>query len=100
MLLDCTVSCVVPAALPCSLTGPVLSGQAACQLESRLGARLLDRPRPLPLQSGGSGLCLSLEDLSLGWRCRSPAVQQVSPQIQRRDTHHPLRYGAGTPTAH
>ncbi|XP_037084449.1 netrin receptor UNC5C-like isoform X2 [Pollicipes pollicipes] len=53
--------------------------EGVTQLERRLGGRLLDKPKTLPFQSGGAGLCLALEDLSLGWRCKPQGGYQEIP---------------------
>jgi len=53
--------------------------ESVLQLERRLGGRLLDKPKTQPFQSGGAGLCLALEDLSLGWRCKPQADYQEIP---------------------
>ncbi|KAF0301460.1 Netrin receptor UNC5C [Amphibalanus amphitrite] len=52
---------------------------SVCQLERRLGGRMMDKSKTLPYQSGSAGLCVALEDLSLGWRCRSQPPQQEIP---------------------
>ncbi|XP_043202701.1 netrin receptor UNC5C-like isoform X2 [Amphibalanus amphitrite] len=52
---------------------------SVCQLERRLGGRMMDKPKTLPYQSGSAGLCVALEDLSLGWKCRSQPPQQEIP---------------------
>lgn len=47
--------------------------------EKRLGGRLMDRPKSLLFQDGGSNLCLSLEDIGLGWRVRPGSSFQEIP---------------------
>lgn len=47
------------------------------QVEQRLGGRLLDKPKQIPFQDGGSNLCLTIEELSTGWRSKLAANYQV-----------------------
>lgn len=48
------------------------------QVEQRLGGKLLDRPKSMPFQDGGANLCLCLEDVAQGWRCKPGANYQVT----------------------
>ena len=52
--------------------------EAVLQLERRLAGRLLDKPKTMSFESGGGGLSLALEDLSIGWRCKPQGDYQVS----------------------
>ncbi|KAL8580949.1 hypothetical protein ACOMHN_017516 [Nucella lapillus] len=49
------------------------------QVEQRLGGSLVDRPKQLAFKDGGHNLCLTLEDLSSGWRSKLPASYQEIP---------------------
>ncbi|XP_076459267.1 netrin receptor UNC5C-like isoform X2 [Babylonia areolata] len=49
------------------------------QVEQRLGGRLVDRPKQMAFQDGGHNLCLTLDDLSAGWRSKLPASYQEIP---------------------
>ena len=51
--------------------------EAVLQLERRLAGRLLDKPKTMMFENGGGGLSLSLEDLSIGWRCKPQGDYQV-----------------------
>ena len=51
--------------------------EAVLQLERRLAGRLLDKPKTMSFESGGGGLSLALEDLSIGWRCKPQGDYQV-----------------------
>ncbi|XP_043238991.1 netrin receptor UNC5C-like [Amphibalanus amphitrite] len=53
--------------------------EAVLQLERRLAGRLLDKPKTMAFESGGGGLSLSLEDLSIGWRCKPQGDYQEIP---------------------
>ncbi|CAG7819280.1 unnamed protein product, partial [Allacma fusca] len=44
--------------------------------EKRLGGKVLDKPRTLLFQDGGENLCISLEDVGSGWRCKSQGSYQ------------------------
>lgn len=52
--------------------------QGVLQVEQKLGGKLLDRPKSMPFQDGGANLCLCLEDVAQGWRCKPGANYQVS----------------------
>ena len=52
--------------------------QGVLQVERKLGGRLLDQPKQILFQFGGGNLCLSLEELGPGWRCKLAANYQVS----------------------
>lgn len=47
--------------------------------ENRLGGALMDTPKTLLFQDGGSNLCLNLEDVGLGWRVKSSCNFQEIP---------------------
>uniref|UniRef100_A0A6P7H209 Netrin receptor UNC5 n=1 Tax=Diabrotica virgifera virgifera TaxID=50390 RepID=A0A6P7H209_DIAVI len=47
--------------------------------EKRLGGYLLDEPRSIMFQDGGSNLCLSLDDISDGWRAKPSTNYQEIP---------------------
>ncbi|KAL8577212.1 hypothetical protein ACOMHN_041267 [Nucella lapillus] len=49
------------------------------QVEQRLGGRLLDKPKQIPFQDGGHNLCLTIEELSVGWRSKLAASYQEIP---------------------
>ncbi|OXA43430.1 Netrin receptor UNC5C [Folsomia candida] len=38
--------------------------------EKGLGGKVLDKPRSLLFQDGGENLCISLEDIGTGWKCK------------------------------
>jgi len=48
------------------------------QVERRLGGCLLDKPKQMLYQFGGANLCLSIEEVGPGWRCKQAANYQVS----------------------
>lgn len=54
--------------------------QGVMQVERRLGGCLLDKPKQMLYQFGGANLCLSIEDVGVGWRCKQAANYQVSRQ--------------------
>lgn len=62
-----------------SLLFPFLQG--VLQVEQKLGGKLLDRPKSMPFQDGGANLCLCLEDVAQGWRCKPGANYQVIMHI-------------------
>ncbi|KAK3780153.1 hypothetical protein RRG08_051631 [Elysia crispata] len=49
------------------------------QVEKKLGGRLLDKPKQIPFQDGGNNLCLTIEELSQGWRSKLAANYQEIP---------------------
>ncbi|XP_070183045.1 netrin receptor UNC5C-like isoform X2 [Littorina saxatilis] len=49
------------------------------QVEQRLGGRLVDKPKQIPFQDGGHNLCLTVEELSVGWRSKLAANYQEIP---------------------
>ncbi|XP_054706499.1 netrin receptor UNC5C-like [Uloborus diversus] len=53
--------------------------QSMMQVEEKLRGSLLDAPKSMLLQDGGSNLCLCLEDISLGWKCKPLANYQEIP---------------------
>ena len=52
--------------------------QSVVRAEQQLGGRLLVKPRPIQFHFGGSNLCVSVEQLSSGWRCKLPDNIQVT----------------------
>ena len=52
--------------------------QGVVQVEQRLGGRLVDKPKQIPFQDGGHNLCLTIEELSAGWRSKLAASYQVT----------------------
>lgn len=57
--------------------GIFLTIQGMMQVEEKLRGSLLDAPKSMFLQDGGSNLCLCLEDISPGWKCKPLANYQV-----------------------
>ncbi|XP_046379285.1 netrin receptor UNC5C-like isoform X2 [Haliotis rufescens] len=53
--------------------------EGVLQVERRLGGRLLDKPKQIPFQDGGNNLCLTIEELSPGWRSKLAANYQEIP---------------------
>ncbi|XP_074648340.1 netrin receptor UNC5C-like isoform X2 [Tubulanus polymorphus] len=53
--------------------------QSVFEIENRLGGQLLDKPKQMPFQDGGCSLCLTIEDLTPGWRSRLPVNFQEIP---------------------
>ncbi|GFQ82383.1 netrin receptor UNC5B, partial [Trichonephila clavata] len=53
--------------------------QGMLQVEEKLHGSLLDAPKSMLLQDGGSNLCLCLEDISPGWKCKPLANYQEIP---------------------
>ncbi|XP_022237682.1 netrin receptor UNC5C-like isoform X2 [Limulus polyphemus] len=53
--------------------------EGVIQLEKKLGGKLIDNPKSMPFQDGGSNLCLCLEDIGPGWRCKPGANYQEIP---------------------
>ncbi|XP_035224409.1 netrin receptor UNC5C-like isoform X2 [Stegodyphus dumicola] len=53
--------------------------QGMMQVEEKLHGSLLDAPKSMLLQDGGSNLCLCLEDISPGWKCKPLANYQEIP---------------------
>lgn len=51
------------------------------QEENKFGGRLLDKPKQIPFQDGGHNLCLTIEDLSPGWRSKLAANYQVRTNV-------------------
>ncbi|XP_050302029.1 netrin receptor UNC5B isoform X2 [Anthonomus grandis grandis] len=47
--------------------------------EKRLGGYLLDEPRSMTFQDGGSALCLNLESISEGWQSKMGSSHQEIP---------------------
>ncbi|ESO83456.1 hypothetical protein LOTGIDRAFT_197315 [Lottia gigantea] len=53
--------------------------EGVIQMEKKLGGRLLDKPKQIPFQDCGNNLCLSIEELSPGWRSKLAANYQEIP---------------------
>ncbi|XP_029652297.2 netrin receptor UNC5C [Octopus sinensis] len=53
--------------------------EGVIQVERKLGGRLLDKPKQIPFQDGGNNLCLTIEELSSGWRSKLAANYQEIP---------------------
>lgn len=49
------------------------------QEERKFGGRLLDKPKQIPFQDGGHNLCLTIEELTPGWRSKLAANYQEIP---------------------
>ncbi|XP_065201785.1 netrin receptor UNC5C isoform X2 [Planococcus citri] len=58
-------------------TKPSLEG--VIQTERKLGGTLVDKPKGLLFQDGGANLCLNIEDVSYGWRCKPQSDYQEIP---------------------
>lgn len=54
------------------INDPVLFSffQRVISQEKSMGGRMLDKPRSLLFQDGGDNLCISLEDVGAGWKCK------------------------------
>jgi len=48
-------------------------------VERRLGGQLVETPRQILFQYGGGNLCLTIEEISIGWRCKMHANYQEIP---------------------
>ncbi|XP_050391272.1 netrin receptor UNC5C isoform X2 [Patella vulgata] len=53
--------------------------EGVIQMEKKLGGRLLDKPKQIPFQDCGNNLCLTIEELSPGWRSKLAANYQEIP---------------------
>lgn len=53
--------------------------ESVIQEEIKFGGRLLDKPKQIPFQDGGHNLCLTIEELSPGWRSKLAANYQEIP---------------------
>ncbi|XP_076368260.1 netrin receptor UNC5C-like isoform X1 [Tachypleus tridentatus] len=53
--------------------------EGVLQIEKKLRGKLIDNPKSMPFQDGGSNLCLCLEDVGPGWRCKPGANYQEIP---------------------
>lgn len=53
--------------------------EGVIQVERKLGGCLLDKPKQIPFQDGGNNLCLTIEELSQGWRSKLAANYQEIP---------------------
>ena len=51
-------------------------------MERKLGGCLMDKPKSLLYQDGGSNLCLSLEDIGPGWRSTVSYTHLISFKAQ------------------
>ncbi|KAF6017051.1 UNC5C [Bugula neritina] len=49
------------------------------QQESKLGAKLMDKPKQISFQDGGFNLCLMIDSISNGWDSKMPAKYQEIP---------------------
>lgn len=70
--------------------------ESVVRLERKLGGRLLDKAKSWSLQSNGEPLCLSLEDLSVGWKCRPKSNYQEIPFVHVWSGGSPLLHCAFT----
>lgn len=72
--------CCITAMQPCVI-GRVFQG--VMQVERQLGGRLLAKPKQFQFQFGvgSSSLCLVIEQLNAGWRCKLPDNYQVRPVV-------------------
>lgn len=52
--------------------------QGVVQVERSLGGQLIDKPKSILFQYAGTNLCLSIDELSAGWRCKMAGNLQVS----------------------
>lgn len=57
---------------PCAL-------QYCSDFEKRLGGVLMDKPKTLLFQDGGSNLCLTVEEIGLGWKAKPGSSYQEIP---------------------
>lgn len=55
--------------------------QGVVQLEKQHQGCLMDKTKTLLFQDGGANLCLSLEDISPGWRSKLQADYQVCDSL-------------------
>ena len=46
-------------------------------MEKKLGGCLMDKPKTMLFQDGGTSLCLSMEDIGPGWKSKPQADYQV-----------------------
>lgn len=53
--------------------------EGVMQEERKFGGRLLDKPKQIPFQDGGHNLCLTIEELTPGWRSKLAANYQEIP---------------------
>ena len=53
--------------------------ESVIEEENKYGGRLLDKPKQIPFQDGGHNLCLTIEELSPGWRSKLAANYQEIP---------------------
>ncbi|XP_069123995.1 netrin receptor UNC5C-like [Argopecten irradians] len=53
--------------------------ESVIQEERKFGGRLLDKPKQIPFQDGGHNLCLTIEELTPGWRSKLAANYQEIP---------------------
>lgn len=62
-----------------ALEDTVATLEGVIKMERKLGGCLMDKPKSLLYQDGGSNLCLSLEDIGPGWRSKPQADYQEIP---------------------
>ncbi|XP_078318953.1 netrin receptor UNC5C-like isoform X2 [Crassostrea virginica] len=53
--------------------------EGVMQEERKFGGRLLEKPKQIPFQDGGHNLCLTIEELTPGWRSKLAANYQEIP---------------------
>ncbi|XP_076348979.1 netrin receptor UNC5C-like isoform X2 [Tachypleus tridentatus] len=53
--------------------------QGVVNVEKELGGKLLNAPKSMWFQDGGSNLCLCLEDIGPGWKCKPGGNYQEIP---------------------
>lgn len=53
--------------------------EGVLQVERKLGGLLLDKPKQILFQYGAGNLCLTIEELGNGWRCKLAANYQEIP---------------------
>jgi len=63
--------------------------QGVMQVERRLGGFLLDKPKQMLFHFNAANLCVSIEDFSLGWRCKQNANYQVRLTLHMRGSEVP-----------
>lgn len=55
--------------------------QGIMQMERQQGGRLVDKPRHVLYEYGGGSLCVAVNDLCVGWRCKLNATCQVRKNL-------------------
>ncbi|PSN47953.1 Netrin receptor UNC5C, partial [Blattella germanica] len=53
--------------------------EGVIQMEKKLGGCLMDKPKTMLFQDGGTSLCLSMEDIGPGWKSKPQADYQEIP---------------------